>query len=165
MIKVIFALSRETTCDSWMVWRASCHIRQVTWSRHAGKLSGAHVSCSTRPDSTECQSMRSWQMPVSRGALSALCVGGMVIARAMEYRAASDELCEASLLVALKLGGWCKPTKVKSMKARNGKLRQGGGRKRRSCFSGGQILRSTWILREVKNPTLSPAASKPVRRL
>jgi AcrR family transcriptional regulator len=39
-------------------------------------------------------------------AIAALCVGGMVIARAMEDRKAADELCEASLAVALQLGGW-----------------------------------------------------------
>ncbi len=39
-------------------------------------------------------------------AIAALCVGGMVIARAFENRALADELREASMAVALKLGGW-----------------------------------------------------------
>src|SRR5688572_25797935 len=193
--------------------RTSCRIRQVTGSRLEGRLSGARESYSTGPDSTESRSMRSWQMPASRGgafyryydsksdlyaevmncfftdpewssswdgvhvdltakdvgsqivcaylsrqhfeniddscpmvalptdiarsgpsakrafenvfngmvdaleggliprsmnprstaqAIAALCVGGMVIARAMEDRAAADELCDAALSVALK---------------------------------------------------------------
>ena len=39
-------------------------------------------------------------------AISALCVGGMVIARAIEDRALADELRDGSIAVALKLGGW-----------------------------------------------------------
>ena len=39
-------------------------------------------------------------------AISAMCVGGMVIARAIEDRALADELRDASIAVALKLGGW-----------------------------------------------------------
>jgi TetR/AcrR family transcriptional repressor of nem operon len=39
-------------------------------------------------------------------AISALCVGGMVIARAIDDRALADELRDASMAVALKLGGW-----------------------------------------------------------
>jgi TetR/AcrR family transcriptional repressor of nem operon len=39
-------------------------------------------------------------------AISALCVGGMVLPRAIEDRALADELREASIAVALKLGGW-----------------------------------------------------------
>jgi TetR/AcrR family transcriptional regulator, transcriptional repressor for nem operon len=39
-------------------------------------------------------------------AMAALCVGGMVVARAMENRRAADELREACMHVALALGGW-----------------------------------------------------------
>lgn len=39
-------------------------------------------------------------------AIAALCVGGMVIARALDDRALADDLREASLAVALRLGGW-----------------------------------------------------------
>ncbi len=39
-------------------------------------------------------------------ATAALCVGGMVVARAMEDRALADELREACMAVAFELGGW-----------------------------------------------------------
>jgi TetR/AcrR family transcriptional repressor of nem operon len=39
-------------------------------------------------------------------AVAALCVGGMVVARAIENRAAADELREACMSIALQLGGW-----------------------------------------------------------
>src|SRR5579862_1145529 len=39
-------------------------------------------------------------------AISAMCVGGMVIARAIEDRTLADELRDASIAVALQLGGW-----------------------------------------------------------
>jgi AcrR family transcriptional regulator len=39
-------------------------------------------------------------------AVAALCVGGMVVARAMENRAAADALRDACMNVALDLGGW-----------------------------------------------------------
>jgi TetR/AcrR family transcriptional regulator, transcriptional repressor for nem operon len=39
-------------------------------------------------------------------ATAALCVGGMVIARAMENRASADTLRDACMSVALQLGGW-----------------------------------------------------------
>jgi TetR/AcrR family transcriptional repressor of nem operon len=39
-------------------------------------------------------------------ALAALCVGGMVVARAMVDTAAADNLREACMTVALQLGGW-----------------------------------------------------------
>jgi len=38
-------------------------------------------------------------------AIAALCVGGMVVARAMANRAAADELRDACMSVALDLGG------------------------------------------------------------
>jgi TetR/AcrR family transcriptional repressor of nem operon len=39
-------------------------------------------------------------------ATAALCVGGMVVARAMVNRAAADDLRDACMTVALQLGGW-----------------------------------------------------------
>ncbi len=39
-------------------------------------------------------------------ALTALCLGGMVLARAIEDRALADELREAAMSVAMKLGNW-----------------------------------------------------------
>jgi TetR/AcrR family transcriptional repressor of nem operon len=40
-------------------------------------------------------------------AIAALCVGGMVVARAMADRGYADELRDACMNVALELGGWC----------------------------------------------------------
>jgi AcrR family transcriptional regulator len=39
-------------------------------------------------------------------AIAALCVGGMVIARASDDRALADEIRDAAMTVALRLGGW-----------------------------------------------------------
>ena len=39
-------------------------------------------------------------------AIAALCVGGMVIARASDDLAIADEVREAAMATALKLGGW-----------------------------------------------------------
>jgi TetR/AcrR family transcriptional regulator, transcriptional repressor for nem operon len=39
-------------------------------------------------------------------AMAALCVGGMVVARAMADRGYADELRDACMVVALELGGW-----------------------------------------------------------
>ncbi len=39
-------------------------------------------------------------------AIAALCVGGMVVARAMVDRPAADELRDSCMQVALQLGGW-----------------------------------------------------------
>jgi alcohol dehydrogenase class IV len=39
-------------------------------------------------------------------AIAALCVGGMVVARAFENRAHADKLRDACMSVALELGGW-----------------------------------------------------------
>ena len=49
-------------------------------------------------------------------AISALCVGGMVIARASEGRALANELRSAAMEVALRLGGW--DGKANSMRSR-----------------------------------------------
>jgi TetR/AcrR family transcriptional repressor of nem operon len=42
-------------------------------------------------------------------AMAALCIGGMVVARAMENRASADALRDACMKVALELGGWQQP--------------------------------------------------------
>ena len=47
-------------------------------------------------------------------AIAALCVGGMVVARSVVDRAVADELRNACMAVALKLGGWDRPTNSKS---------------------------------------------------
>jgi TetR/AcrR family transcriptional regulator, transcriptional repressor for nem operon len=39
-------------------------------------------------------------------AVTSLCLGGMVLARAIDDRALADELREATMAVALKLGDW-----------------------------------------------------------
>ena len=52
-------------------------------------------------------------------AMAALCVGGMVVARAMADRAYADELRDACMGVALELGGWGKKRKL-----RNGELKR-----------------------------------------
>src|SRR5579863_5529471 len=52
-------------------------------------------------------------------AIAALCVGGMVVARAMADRAIADELREACMAVALKLGGWEKESKSKARKPKH----------------------------------------------
>jgi len=47
-------------------------------------------------------------------AMAALCVGGMVVARAMADRAYADELRDACMGVALNLGGWRNGKKFKN---------------------------------------------------
>lgn len=47
-------------------------------------------------------------------AIAALCVGGMVVARAMADRAYADELRDACMGVALELGGWGKKRKLRN---------------------------------------------------
>ena len=51
-------------------------------------------------------------------ATAALCVGGMVVARAMLDRTVADELRDACKAVALQLGGWDKSTKSKDQIAK-----------------------------------------------
>jgi TetR/AcrR family transcriptional regulator, transcriptional repressor for nem operon len=53
---------------------------------------------------------------ITAQAIAALCVGGMVVARAMVNRAIADELREACMAVALKLGGWDQKNKSKAKK-------------------------------------------------
>ncbi|HZS44783.1 MAG TPA: TetR/AcrR family transcriptional regulator [Blastocatellia bacterium] len=51
-------------------------------------------------------------------AIAALCVGGMVVARSLEDRAYADELRQASLTAALKLGSWNEDKGSKTKKSR-----------------------------------------------
>jgi TetR/AcrR family transcriptional repressor of nem operon len=51
-------------------------------------------------------------------ATAALCVGGMVVARAIEDRPLADELRDSCMEVALKLGGWRNPGKSKHGRSR-----------------------------------------------
>ena len=46
-------------------------------------------------------------------AVAALCVGGMVVARAMSSRAVADELRDACMSIALDLGGWVDASALK----------------------------------------------------
>jgi TetR/AcrR family transcriptional regulator, transcriptional repressor for nem operon len=55
--------------------------------------------------------------PATARGIAALCVGGMVVARAMVTRAAADELRDACMQVALVLGGWEKAKKLKNGKS------------------------------------------------
>lgn len=45
-------------------------------------------------------------LQVRARAIAALCIGGMVVARALEDRGHADELRQACVQVALQLGGW-----------------------------------------------------------
>jgi TetR/AcrR family transcriptional regulator, transcriptional repressor for nem operon len=49
-------------------------------------------------------------------AMAALCVGGMVVARAMANPVQADELRDACMAIALDLGGWNKESQVKTSK-------------------------------------------------
>ena len=46
-------------------------------------------------------------------AVAALCVGGMVVARAMSNRVVADELRDACMSIALDLGGWADTSSLK----------------------------------------------------
>jgi len=50
-------------------------------------------------------------------AIAALCVGGMVVARAAEDRRLADDLRDACMGVALKLGGWERNGKARTARA------------------------------------------------
>jgi TetR/AcrR family transcriptional repressor of nem operon len=47
-------------------------------------------------------------------AVAALCVGGMVVARAMKNRVVADELRDACMSIALDLGGWLDTTALEN---------------------------------------------------
>jgi len=50
--------------------------------------------------------------------IASLCIGGMIVARALVDRTLADELRDACMSVALDLGGWGKATKSKNGKAK-----------------------------------------------
>ncbi len=50
-------------------------------------------------------------------AIAALCIGGMVIARALENRASADALREACMQVALETGGWKRKRRRRAVNA------------------------------------------------
>jgi len=50
--------------------------------------------------------------------IAALCVGGMVVARAMVDRTFADKLRDACMAVALELGGWDKESQAKTGKSK-----------------------------------------------
>jgi TetR/AcrR family transcriptional repressor of nem operon len=54
---------------------------------------------------------------VAAQATAALCIGGMVVARALADRTRADQLRDACMAVALELGGWNKPAKPKARKS------------------------------------------------
>jgi TetR/AcrR family transcriptional regulator, transcriptional repressor for nem operon len=51
-------------------------------------------------------------------ATAALCIGGMVVARAMENRASGDAVRDACMRTAIELGGWNRPKAAKNGKRR-----------------------------------------------
>jgi TetR/AcrR family transcriptional repressor of nem operon len=61
--------------------------------------------------------------PTTAQAIAALCVGGMVVARALVSRTVADELRGACMAVALELGGWEKVNKLKNGKSRPQRFR------------------------------------------
>ncbi len=61
---------------------------------------------------------------VTAQATAALCVGGMVVARALVDRTLADELRDACMEVALKLGGWRAPRKSKNGKPKQSRRRR-----------------------------------------
>jgi len=56
----------------------------------------------------------------SAQAIASLCIGGMVVARAMENRASADAVRDACMRAALELGGWRKPKAATNERRRAG---------------------------------------------
>lgn len=50
--------------------------------------------------------------------IASMCIGGMVVARALVDRTLADELRDACMSVALDLGGWSKSAKSKNGKSK-----------------------------------------------
>jgi TetR/AcrR family transcriptional regulator, transcriptional repressor for nem operon len=77
-------------------------------TRSGAKARGAFETVFSGMVSVLERSMRVWgrnRHSVAQ-ATAALCVGGMIVARAMENRAAADSLRDACMAVAYQLGGW-----------------------------------------------------------
>jgi AcrR family transcriptional regulator len=72
----------------------------------------AMVSVLERSSTQNASSPRTRRMKAQ--AMAALCVGGMVVARAMENREVADELRDACMTVALELGGWDEGPRLRS---------------------------------------------------
>jgi TetR/AcrR family transcriptional repressor of nem operon len=62
--------------------------------------------------------------------IAALCVGGMVVARAMVNRSVADELRQACMAVALTMGGWDKPGKSKNGNSKPSRIAHPASRQR-----------------------------------
>ena len=69
---------------------------------------------------------------ITAQATAALCVGGMVVARAMLNRETADELREACMSVALKLGGWRAAPKSRKARSKTPRERPKASRASRS---------------------------------
>lgn len=64
------------------------------------------------------QDVRNKDRAATAQAIAALCIGGMVIARAMDDRGLADELRDACMAVALQLGGWQEKSARAPLKSR-----------------------------------------------
>ncbi len=73
-------------------------------------------------------------------AIAALCVGGMVVARAVNDRRFANELCDASMAAALKLGGWNGGAKLKSEKGESHGKSANNSSKRRGVRAGAPTI-------------------------
>jgi AcrR family transcriptional regulator len=75
------------------------------------------------------------QRPVTAQAIAALCVGGMVVARAMADRTQADHLRNACRSIALNLGGWTHAAKSKNGKSHAATVTSSGLSNRRATPS------------------------------
>ena len=73
-------------------------------------------------------------------AIAALCVGGMVIARALNDGRLANELCNATMAIALDLGGWDDSAKLKLAKAKHHSRASKGLPKRPNRSRRGSVL-------------------------
>jgi TetR/AcrR family transcriptional regulator, transcriptional repressor for nem operon len=78
--------------------------------------------------------------------IAALCVGGMVVARAVVNRTVADELRDACMAVALKLGGWDGNGKSKSRKSKSLPPRRARG----GTMAANESVRHPRALRDVR---------------
>jgi TetR/AcrR family transcriptional regulator, transcriptional repressor for nem operon len=81
----------------------------------------AMVSVLERSMAARCARTQGRSRHEAAQAIAALCVGGMVVARALENRASADALRDACMEVALGIGGW-----EGKKAAKNGRARAGG---------------------------------------
>jgi TetR/AcrR family transcriptional repressor of nem operon len=78
----------------------------VSRSGRPAKAAFEKVFCAMVDLLERSSNKRSSSRPAEAKAIAALCVGGMVIARAMDERGVADELRDACMSVAFELGGW-----------------------------------------------------------